>query len=99
MAAGVPRETRKLLLGHASGDFTTHYSAAEIKELIDAVDKIADRGLAQTPTLTLISVASCTEMHNKAGLIPAKVRQWGVIGCGLTGHFMSGIANYGHTFI
>ena len=55
MAAGVPLETRKLLLGHASGDFTTHYSAAEIKELIDAVDKIADRGLAQTPTLTLIS--------------------------------------------
>jgi integrase len=52
---GVPLETRKLLLGHASGDITTHYSAAEIKELIDAVEKIADRGGAQTPTLTLIS--------------------------------------------
>ena len=53
--AGVPLETRKLLLGHASGDITTHYSAAEISELIDAVEKIADRGVAQTPTLTLIS--------------------------------------------
>jgi integrase len=53
--AGVPLETRKLLLGHASGDITTHYSAAEIRELIDAVEKIVDRGTDQTPTLTLIS--------------------------------------------
>ena len=53
--AGVPLETRKLLLGHASGDITTHYSAAEIKELMDAAEKIVDRGLAQTPTLTVIS--------------------------------------------
>ena len=53
--AGVPLETRKLLLGHASGDITTHYSAAEIRELIEAVEKIADRGVAQTPTLTVIS--------------------------------------------
>ena len=53
---GVPLETRKLLLGHASGDITTHYSAAEISELIAAVEKIADRGVAQTPTLTLISM-------------------------------------------
>lgn len=30
-------ETRKTLLGHADGDITTHYSAAEIGELIDAV--------------------------------------------------------------
>ncbi|MBK6512200.1 MAG: tyrosine-type recombinase/integrase [Haliea sp.] len=29
--AGIPRETRKLLLGHASGEITTHYSAAEIR--------------------------------------------------------------------
>lgn len=53
--AGVPLETRKLLLGHASGDITTHYSAAEIKELLDATEKIVDRGVAQTPTLTVIS--------------------------------------------
>jgi hypothetical protein len=25
-------------------------------------------------------VADCTEMHNRAGLIPAKVRQWRAIG-------------------
>ena len=55
--AGVPLETRKLLLGHTSGDITTHYSAPEIRELIEAAEKIADRGIAQTPTLTLISKA------------------------------------------
>ena len=54
-AANAPQETRKLLLGHASGDITTHYSAAEIKELVDATEKIVDRGVAQTPTLTIIS--------------------------------------------
>jgi hypothetical protein len=51
IGAGVPLETRKLLLGHANGDITTHYSAAELKELLDATEKIVDRKVAQTPTL------------------------------------------------
>jgi integrase len=53
--AGVLLETRKLLLGHASGDITTHYSAAELGELLDAAEKITDRKIAQTPTLALVS--------------------------------------------
>ena len=53
-AAGVSLETRKALLGHASGDITTHYSAAELHELLSAVQKIVDRGIAQTPTLTVV---------------------------------------------
>jgi integrase len=52
--AGVPLETRKALLGHANGDITTHYSAAELRELLDAAEKIVDRGIAQTPTLTVV---------------------------------------------
>ena len=52
--AGVPLETRKALLGHANGDITTHYSAAELDELLSAVEKIVDRGVAQSPTLTVI---------------------------------------------
>ncbi len=52
--AGVPLETRKTLLGHANGDITTHYSAAELTELIYASEKIVDRGIAQTPTLTVV---------------------------------------------
>lgn len=52
--AGVSLETRKALLGHAHGDITTHYSAAELNELLQAAEKIVDRGIAQTPTLTVI---------------------------------------------
>jgi integrase len=51
--ASIPLETRKALLGHAHGDITTHYSAAELSELLEAVEKIVDRGIAQTPTLTV----------------------------------------------
>lgn len=52
--AGVALETRKALLGHANGDITTHYSAAELAELLHAAEKIVDRGTAQSPTLTVI---------------------------------------------
>lgn len=52
---GVPLETRKLLLGHTNGDITTHYSAAELGELLNAIEKIVDRNVAQSPTLTLVS--------------------------------------------
>jgi integrase len=55
-AAGVSDETRKVLLGHKNGDITTHYSAAELAELITAVNKI-DRSL-ETPAITLLRVAA-----------------------------------------
>ena len=41
-AVGVPLETRKVLLHHTTGDITIHYSPADIKELIDAVEKLSD---------------------------------------------------------
>lgn len=40
-AAGVALETRKTLFGHASGSLTTDYSAAEVEELLEAVERIA----------------------------------------------------------
>jgi hypothetical protein len=46
-------ETRKALLGHKSGDVTTHYSAPEIAELIDAVELISVEH-QESPTLTVI---------------------------------------------
>ncbi len=52
--AAISFETRKALLDHAHGDITTHYSAVELDELIAAVEKIVDRGSAQTPILTVI---------------------------------------------
>jgi integrase len=39
-AAGVPLETRRVLLGHKNGDITTHYSAPELQELIDAAERV-----------------------------------------------------------
>ncbi len=53
-AAGVPRETRKVLLGHTDGDITTHYSAPEFKELIDAANKVCEIKSSKTPAMTLI---------------------------------------------
>ncbi|MCG3186092.1 MAG: hypothetical protein IOMNBAOH_00646 [Rhodocyclaceae bacterium] len=49
--AGVPPETRKTLPVHAIGDITTHYSAAELRELLDAAGRIVERGNTETPTL------------------------------------------------
>ena len=71
-SAGVLLETRKALLGHANGDITTHYSAAELQELIDAAESIVSRGKNETPNLMLIgrkteeSVGKVSEM--KKGL-------------------------------
>lgn len=62
-AAGVSLETRKVLLGHTTGDITTHYSAAELGELIEAVEKVCDNGTSM-PTLTLIK-APAFESHAK----------------------------------
>lgn len=41
-AAGVSLETRKVLLGHKNGDITSHYSAPEIEELINASNRICE---------------------------------------------------------
>jgi hypothetical protein len=38
--AGVPLETRKALLGHKTGDITSHYSASKLSELIRAANAV-----------------------------------------------------------
>lgn len=53
-AAGVSKEDRSFLLGHTNGDTTTHYSAAEIENLIAATNKISESMSRKTPALTLI---------------------------------------------
>ncbi len=50
--AGVPLETRKVLMHHIDGDITVHYSPADLKELIDAVEK-----LCQVQSVTMLRVA------------------------------------------
>src|SRR5579871_1366460 len=53
-AAGVAHETRQAILGHKSGSITTHYSAAELRELIDALQLIATNNLRESHALTLL---------------------------------------------
>lgn len=57
-SAGVSKETRSALLGHKTEDITTHYSAVEIQELIDALAKIAENNSRKTPALTLLRATS-----------------------------------------
>ena len=54
-AAGVSFEDRQDLLGHKSGRITTHYSAAEIGNLIKAANKVCEiEQDANSSTLTLL---------------------------------------------
>lgn len=52
-ASGVSFEDRQDLLGHRSNRMTTHYSAAEIQNLINAANKVCRRA-SNTPALTMI---------------------------------------------
>lgn len=58
-AAGVSFEDRQDLLGHKSGRITTHYSAAEIGNLIEAANKVCEtKQKFSNPTLTLLKCAN-----------------------------------------
>ncbi len=54
-AARVPLETRRALLGHKNGDITTHYSAPEIGELIEATERVCEKS-RKNPALTIVRV-------------------------------------------
>jgi len=51
-----------VLLHHTNGDITSHYSGAELEELIEAVELIAGGNSRKTPTLTLIHKKSSPEL-------------------------------------
>ena len=51
-AAGVSFEDRQDLLGHRSGRITTHYSQAELTNLIEAADKLCDTESRKSPAMT-----------------------------------------------
>jgi hypothetical protein len=53
-AAGVSFEDRQDLLGHKNGRITTHYSNAELNNLIQAANKVCD--VTTGPRLTLLRV-------------------------------------------
>ena len=53
-AAGVSFEDRKDLLGHKSGRITTHYSQAELENLIAAANRVCALPSRKTPALVLL---------------------------------------------
>ncbi|MGO9568543.1 MAG: tyrosine-type recombinase/integrase [Desulfomonilaceae bacterium] len=53
-AAGVSFEDRQDLLGHKSGRITTHYSQAELENLIAAANKVCGQGAHKMPTLVML---------------------------------------------
>jgi hypothetical protein len=47
-------ETRKVLLGHRNGDITTHYSAPELEELLEAANKVCEDKSGKSPALVML---------------------------------------------
>ena len=71
--AGVSLETRKVLLGHKTGDITSHYSAPELAELIRAANAILKtqestllRVVAQQPTKVANGVKNRAKVAQKS---------------------------------
>ena len=59
-AAGVSLETRKILLGHRNGDITSHYSAPELEELIEAANRVCEGKSGKTPALVVLKQKRAT---------------------------------------
>ena len=73
-AAGVSFEDRQDLLGHKSGRITTHYSQAELSNLIVAAEKVCDSGESRKSPATTwlrrrIRQAKCLKMNGAPGEI------------------------------
>jgi integrase len=60
-AAGVPHETRKVLLGHRTGDITTHYSAPELEELIEAANRVCEDKSGKSPALVILKLKNAAQ--------------------------------------
>jgi len=59
-AAGVSFEDRQDLLGHKSGRITTHYSAAELTNLIEAANRVCGEKSRKSPALVLLKTKAAT---------------------------------------
>ena len=66
-ALGVSLEDREDLLGHASVRMTTHYSAAEIGQLMRAVEKLVEMESHQSPTVTMLRAMRQTKKMSENG--------------------------------
>ena len=66
-AAGVSFEDRQDLLGHKSGRVTTHYSQAELENLIDAANKVCSEGSRKSPALVILKKKNRREPSTQIG--------------------------------
>lgn len=59
-AAGVNYEDRQDLLGHKSGRITTHYSAAQLLNLIEAANRVCGKNSRKGPALVMLKQKAAT---------------------------------------
>ncbi len=59
-AAGVSYEDRQDLLGHKSERITTHYSAAELRGLLDAANSVCEENSRKSPALQILKQKAAT---------------------------------------
>ena len=71
-AAGVSFEDRQDLLGHKSGRITTHYSQAELGNLIDAANKVCGDESRKSPALVIIKRKTAHALDKQAGGLSKK---------------------------
>ena len=74
-AAGVSHEDRKDLLGHSNGSVTTHYSQAEVSNLLSASNKACEQMVKPLLTLVKMRTAHMSDSHNSPTVdnLPAKL--------------------------
>ena len=74
----MPLETRKILLGHKNGDITTHYSAPELEELIEAANRVCEGKSGITPALVVLKHRTLTAASRYA-LDTKRGKWWAVL--------------------
>jgi hypothetical protein len=65
-AAGIPLETRKVLLGHRNGDITIHYSAPELEELLAAANAVCAGKSGKSPALVVLKQKAAADYEATA---------------------------------
>ena len=68
-AVGVSFEDRQDLLGHKSGKVTTHYSQAELGNLIDAANKVCGDESRKSPALVIIKRTTAQAPLKRVGCL------------------------------
>ena len=66
-AAGVQFEDRQAVLGHKAAHITTHYSAADISNLIACAEKVCDLASRKSPALSIVRSAGSSQVLENVG--------------------------------